>query len=167
MRRTFVPLLLGDSEQGWLAMRVCAVSSAPAVEGGTSLILPCQYHELSGGYQLTGEQRLMLALLIDAINVYQRGAMSSATRARRLYVDAEHWIMTNSFHVGALSFDMVCDALGINTGLLRRRIVDWKHSLRRQHGSHTGSPLRLRITPPQRQTSRRRGRPPANSIAAQ
>jgi hypothetical protein len=105
MPRTFVPFLLGDGEQGWLAMRVCAVSSAPTVEGGTGLILLCQYHDLSGGYQLTGEQRLMLALLIDAINVYQRGAMSPATRARRLYVDAEHWIMTNSLHVGALSFD--------------------------------------------------------------
>ncbi|MGH7878566.1 MAG: hypothetical protein ACREQD_03645, partial [Candidatus Binataceae bacterium] len=67
-------------------MRLCAVSNGPTIEGGGDLILPCQYHDLSGGHLLTGEQRLMLALLIDAINVYQRGAMTTAARARRLYI---------------------------------------------------------------------------------
>lgn len=146
-------------------MRLCAVSSAPASAGGSDLILPCQYHDLSGGYQLSGEQRLMLAMLIDAINVYQRGALSPSTRARRLYVDADHWIMTNSVHTGALSFDMVCDALGINSGLLRRRIIAWKHSLRREHAIRSGSSLQLRVTPHQRRSNRGRGRPPANAIA--
>ena len=148
-------------------MRLCAVSSAPTVEvGGTGLILPCQYHDVSGGHQLTGEQRLMLAMLVDAINVYQRGAMSPAARARRLYADADHWIMTNSVHTGALSFDMVCDALGINTALLRRRILAWKHAIRRQHSGRPASPLQLRVARGQDRTGRRRGRPAAKSLAA-
>src|SRR2546430_16232599 len=81
---------IGDKR---MSSRFCAVSSTPTMEfAGSELILPCQYHDLSGGYQLSGEQRLMLALLADAINVYQRGALSGLTRARRLYVDAERWI---------------------------------------------------------------------------
>jgi hypothetical protein len=143
-------------------MRLCAVSSASAVAADAGLILPCQYYDLSGGYQLTGEQRLMLAMLIDAINVYQRGAMSRMTRARRLFIDAEHWIMMNSMHTGALSFEMVCDALGINAGLLRRRIIAWKHTLRSQYANRSGPPLQLRLTSRQRHYTHRRGRPPAS-----
>jgi|SRR5271163_2009278 len=118
-----------------MSSRLCAVSSEPTDQiAGTGIILPCQYHDVSGGYRLTGEQRLMLALLADAINVYQKGALSRASRARRLYVDAERWIMTDPRGVKALAFTTVCEALGINPSLLRRRLLDWKHSLRHQHG---------------------------------
>ena len=60
---------------------------------GLHQILPSQYFDVSGGHRLTAEQRLMLALLADAINVYQQGAVSRATRKRLLYIDAERWIM--------------------------------------------------------------------------
>jgi len=33
---------------------------------GLNQILPSQYYDVSGGHRLTGEQRLMLALLADA-----------------------------------------------------------------------------------------------------
>jgi hypothetical protein len=99
--------------------------------------LPCQYHDLSGGYRLSGEQRLMLALLADAINVYQKGALSRSLRARRLYVDAEQWIMTDYAGAHGLAFATVCDALGISAVRLRRRLLDWKYALRHQHGDRS------------------------------
>src|SRR5271167_3698853 len=104
---------------------------------GLNQILPCQYYDVSGGYRLTGEQRLMLALLADAINVYQKGALSRVLGARRLYADAERWIMSDPRGVNPLAFTTVCDALGINATLLRRRLLDWKHSLRHQHGDYS------------------------------
>jgi hypothetical protein len=146
-------------------MRLCTVSSTPATDSGVGLILPCAYSDISGGYALTGEQRLMLALLVDAINVYQKGAMSQDARARRLYVDAEHWIMATTSGGDVLSFDNVCDALGINAKLLRRRIVGWKHALNHQRRDRVASPLSLRITPRERPTNHRRGRPPVHSDA--
>ena len=149
-------------------MRLCTVSSTPATDNGVGLILPCAYSDISGGYDLTGEQRLMLALLVDAINVYQKGAMSHDVRARRLYVDAEHWVVASASGAGVLSFDNVCDALGINAALLRRRIISWKHALNHERRHRIGSRLRLRITPRERPTNHRRGRPPAqgNVIAS-
>lgn len=121
-----------------MSSRLCSVSSEPTDQiAGTGVILPCQYHDLSGGYRLTGEQRLMLALLADAINVYQKGALSRASRARRLYADAERWIMSDPRGVKTLAFTTVCDALGINAALLRHRLIDWKHSLRHQHGDYS------------------------------
>lgn len=141
-----------------MSSRLCAVASAPTETTiGDNLILPCQYYDVSGGHRLTGEQRLMLALLTDAINVYQKGALSPLTRARRLYVDAERWILCDHNDAG-LAFGTVCEALGINAALLRRRIVAWKHAVRRQHSEH---PIHLKVTRRDRHASHRRGRPPA------
>jgi len=125
---------------------------------GLHQILPSQYFDVSGGHRMTAEQRLMLALLADAINVYQQGATSRATRKRLLYVDAERWIMMAS-QPGphAFSFETVCEALGINPSALRRRLVMWKHSVSRDAESFVRPHLRLKITPRARHMSQRRG----------
>ena len=139
-----------------MSSRLCAVSRAPIIQSTESdLILPCQYCDVSSGYGLSGEQRLMLALLTDALNVYQKGALSRLTRLRRLYVDAERWILADRADCNALSFTTVCDSLGINPELLRRRIIDWKHTVCRQHRGNSSSRLRLKITPRERYARRR------------
>jgi hypothetical protein len=140
-----------------MSSRFCVVASTPDDSiDGTDIVLPCQYYDISGGYNLSGEQRLMLALLTDAINVYQKGALSRRARARRLYVDAEQWMLTERLIGNALSFNTVCEALGIDAAMLRRRIVDWKHTVNRQHrGSNPSSRLQFKITP----RDRRRGHP--------
>ena len=121
-----------------MSSRLCSVSSeAAGQDSETGIILPCQYHDLSGGYKLSGEQRLMVALLADAINVYQKGALSRASRARRLYVDAEQWIMTDRPGARGLAFSTVCEALGIDAMRMRRRLLDWKYALRHQHGDRS------------------------------
>jgi hypothetical protein len=96
----------------------------------------------------------MLALLTDALNVYQKGALSRLARMRRLYVDAERWILADRADCNALSFTTVCDSLGINPELLRRRIIDWKHTVCGQHRGNSSSRLRLKITPRERYASR-------------
>jgi len=135
---------------------------------GLHQILPSQYFDVSGGHRLTAEQRLMLALLADAINVFQQGAVARATRKRLLYIDAERWIMmAGSTAPHAFSFDTVCDALGINAGVLRRRLILWKHSVCRDVESYTTPHLRLKITPRARHLSQRRShpRPPSRQLA--
>jgi hypothetical protein len=126
---------------------------------GLNQILPSQYYDVSGGHRLTGEQRLMLALLADAINVYQQGVTSRNTRKRLLFVDAERWITAGVNCRHAFSFDTVCDALGINGATLRRRMLTWKHELRRTDLPRTATPhLRLKITPRTKHMSHRRRR---------
>lgn len=144
-----------------MSSRLCAVSASPAVGDGGDVILPCQYFDLSGGGRQSGEQRLMFALLVDAINVYQRGMMSPLAQARRLCVDAEQWIMAYRPVGGALSFNLVCEAVGIDPILLRRRLLEWKHTLRRQHAPQ--SRVLLSIVPRIRHSSHRRGHP-ASSV---
>jgi hypothetical protein len=137
---------------------------------GLHQILPSQYFDVSGGHRLTAEQRLMLALLADAINVFQQGAVSRATRKRLLYIDAERWIMmSGSTAPHAFSFDTVCDALGINAGVLRRRLILWKHNVCRDIESYATPHLRLKITPRSRHLSQRRGhsRAPARQLTGE
>ena len=137
------------------------LASDTAVERfvGLNQILPSQYYDVSGGHRLTGEQRLMLALLADAINVYQQGVMSRNTRKRLLFIDAERWITAGAKCRHAFSFDTVCDALGINPSMLRRRMLAWKHELRRNVDTRAGTPhLRLKITPRDKHLSQRRNR---------
>jgi hypothetical protein len=138
-----------------MSSRLCAVSRAAVVPNTESdFILPCQYCDVSSGYGLSGEQRLMVALLTDALNVYQKGAVSRLSRPRRLFVDAERWILADRADGNAFSFIMVCDALGISPELLRRRIIDWKHAIYRQQRGNS-SVLRLRITPRERYPHKR------------
>jgi hypothetical protein len=125
---------------------------------GLHQILPSQYFDVSAGHRLTAEQRLMLALLADAINVFQQGATSRATRKRLLYIDAERWIMmTAKTAPHAFSFDTVCDALSINPTVLRRRLILWKHDVCREVETRGTPHLRLKITPRARHLSQRRG----------
>ncbi|HJU09377.1 MAG TPA: hypothetical protein VJ728_00800, partial [Candidatus Binataceae bacterium] len=81
-------------------------------------------------------QRLMMALLVDALNAYQNGAFSSRSDLQRLHVDAEQWFLDGDRRPGnSITFNMVCDALGIDCDDLRRRISDWKHSFMMSAGS--------------------------------
>jgi len=142
-----------------MSSRLCAISNVTTLSTDSELIAPCQYFDLSNGSELSGERRLMLALLADAINVYQRGATSSATRARRLFIDAETWIMTNDLNSCGLSFETVCEALGIHPGALRRRIIKWKHAMLGVCSKHNAKSVRLRVMRRARHSSHRRGRP--------
>lgn len=145
-----------------MSSRLCSVSDTAAAGGDAEVILPCQYYDLSGGERMSGEQRLMFALLVDAINVYQRGVMSAHAPTRRLYVDAEQWIMAYRRAPGVLDFESVCDAVGIDPTLLRRRLIMWKHTVNRRYSLQAR--LRLSVTPRRPPSGRRTARSSANAF---
>jgi hypothetical protein len=85
------------------------------------ILLPSQYFGAMGSSGLSGEQRLMLAVLVDAINVLQSWKGSGSARKRRNFAEAVSWVNSpGTAHTFA--FDSVCDALDINSGLLRSRL---------------------------------------------
>jgi hypothetical protein len=85
------------------------------------IILPSQYFASVGSSKLSGEQRLSLALLIDAINVLQDWKGNGSPRKRRDFAEALHWVNTHGTH-HPFSFDSVCDVLNINSEMLRSRL---------------------------------------------
>ena len=125
---------------------------------GVYPILPSQYFDMIGGSPgLSGEQRLMAALLADAINVFRKGVFSRSVRTRLLYIDAERWMTGRGSIRHGFTFETVCDALGLDGALVRRKMIEWKHSVLRQTGAVTPR-LRLKLTPRQQRVSAGRSR---------
>ncbi|MBV8358312.1 MAG: hypothetical protein JO189_10305 [Deltaproteobacteria bacterium] len=85
------------------------------------IILPSQYFGSVGSVGLSNEQRLVLAMLADAINVLQSWKGSGSPHARCNFAKAVQWVNTSG-NCHAFSFDSVCDALDIDSELLRSRL---------------------------------------------
>jgi hypothetical protein len=105
---------------------VSAGSSAWDPLAAADIILPSQYFALTGPQALSSEQRLMLAVLVDAVNIIRSCGPNGPLRKRGLYDDAHDWIFTLG-RSRAFSFENVCDGLGIEPELLRQRLADGNH----------------------------------------
>ena len=101
------------------------------------LILRSQFFEMVGTRALSSEQRLMLAVLADAINVVQEFGSSTSLRKRTSYNEAWNWFFTKGV-TSPLSFENVCDALEIDARSLRWRLSELA-------AGRGGAPLRLRL----------------------
>jgi hypothetical protein len=89
------------------------------------------------------EERLMFAVLTDAIECFQKYLGAQSKRCRNLFKEAEAWI-TNKDSKEFYSFEHVCEALGISPGYLRLGLNQWRID-------HTGDGgLRKRIREPLR-----------------
>src|SRR5216684_7541643 len=86
-------------------------------------ILPSQFFESVGAQTFSSEQRLMLAILADAINVLGN-TDSSNLHKRKSFNEASSWVFANGF-TSPLSFDHVCNALGMDAESLRRRLSEF------------------------------------------
>lgn len=101
------------------------------------VILPSQFFKLVGAQAFSSEQRLMLAVLIDAINVLGDYRVSPNRRKRNSFDDASSWFFADSI-TSPLSFDYVCDALSVDAASLRRRLSELL-------SEHSGTLIRLRV----------------------
>ena len=69
----------------------------------------------------TPEQRLMAAILWDAINCYVRNVQAHDKKQRRLHCEAARWI--GSVDPGwPFSFESICLALGLDADTIRRQL---------------------------------------------
>jgi hypothetical protein len=101
------------------------------------VILRSQFFEMVGTRSLSSEQRLMLAVLADAINLVQDFGSAPSLRKRNSYNEAWNWFFSKGVAC-PLSFENVCDALGIDAQGLRWRLTELA-------AGRGGSPLRLRL----------------------
>jgi hypothetical protein len=87
------------------------------------VLLPSQFFGLLGERTISSEQRLLLAVLADAVNVIQKSGSSESLRKRDSFKEAANWIFTEGI-TSPLSFAHVCDALDIDAEGLRRRLSE-------------------------------------------
>ncbi|MBI3059911.1 MAG: hypothetical protein HYY81_11500 [Deltaproteobacteria bacterium] len=82
---------------------------------------------------LEPENRLILAILEDAVYCFQRYVLSQDTKGKSLFYDAEQWIMEENRH-WIFSFENICDFLEIDPDYLRCGLRAWKESHLRRAG---------------------------------
>ena len=89
-------------------------------------VLPAQYLAVfRRNTQLEPEQKLMLAVLEDAVTCIQKYGLSSQTKEKRLFSNTRDWILTQD-NEWPFSFVNVCEALGLDSGYVRRGIANMK-----------------------------------------
>jgi len=73
---------------------------------------------------LEPEKRLMLAILEDAIHCFQDNLLTQNARSRRLFEEAEEWIVEADGD-WVFSFENICEALGFNPAYVRQGLRRW------------------------------------------
>jgi hypothetical protein len=90
------------------------------------------------------EQRLMLAVLEDAVWCFQNGLRAKDKKKQDLSREAEEWLMEEDSQ-WLFSFNEICDLLGLEAKYIRKRLVLWKVeslSARGKHAQRTAHPQR-------------------------
>jgi hypothetical protein len=73
------------------------------------------------------EKRLMLAVLESAVASYQRFALATSRRGRRLFGETEAWFSAHDER-WLFSFEGICSGLGIDSVFLRRGLYRWREA---------------------------------------
>jgi len=76
---------------------------------------------------LEPEKRLMLAMLEDAVDSFQKNLFAKDMRRSRVFADAQEWIMDVD-NDWVFSFENVCDTLGLNPAYVRQGLLRWMKS---------------------------------------
>ncbi|MBI3797395.1 MAG: hypothetical protein HY268_10585 [Deltaproteobacteria bacterium] len=100
-------------------------------EAGTSLfqpdsLLPAQFFAaIKYKAHACGERRLMVAILEDAVDCFQKYLWATDNRSRHLQTEAEKWFLSDDDSC-PFSFVNICHALDLHPEFLRRGLLEWK-----------------------------------------
>ena len=89
-------------------------------------LVPSQYFDrVRRRKDMSGEQRLMCAVIEDAVDMYLKHAGARQPIHQKLFAEAEEWIESED-RSWIYSFDTICDYLGMDSDYLRRGLRAWK-----------------------------------------
>jgi hypothetical protein len=84
---------------------------------------------------LIPEEKLMFAVLTDAIECFQKYVDGKSRRYRKLFNEAQTWIMSGDDRA-VFSFEFVCEALRLDPGYLRMGLNRWRADRNSPQSSH-------------------------------
>ena len=128
--------MVGVNEKG-RTRRGCSLSEREKLlaEGGIHIfqpdtVLPAQFFlALRQQTDSQGARRLVVAVLEDAVDCFQKYFGAEDRRNCKLYEDAEAWLFSDD-DSWPFAFVNVCDALGIQPPFLRRGLLLWRSGQR-------------------------------------
>jgi hypothetical protein len=101
------------------------------------VVLPAQFFRtLRGREAHGGERRLIIAVLEDAIHCYQKNLCATDNRGRRLFRDAESWVMSVDRNL-PFAFENICEFLGLDAEYLRQGLRHWVRTVASKAGGRS------------------------------
>ena len=76
------------------------------------------------------EEGLMVAVLGDAIECYQKYAFAKDEKGKKLFREAEEWIFEKNSD-WLFSFENVCEILNLHADYVRRGLLCWRQASRK------------------------------------
>jgi hypothetical protein len=80
------------------------------------------------------EERLMLAVLQDAVKCFQENVLVQCPWEEKLFQEAEDWFLTTSTD-WPFSFENICETLQLNPDYVRQGLRVWKETKRKSHSA--------------------------------
>ena len=74
-----------------------------------------------------GEKRLMLAVLENATEDFQKYALATDSRGKQLFQEAQDWILDTS-DPSFFSFESICQHLNLDPQYMRHGFMRWKNA---------------------------------------
>ncbi len=113
--------------------------------GGTlfedDVMLPEQYFaRLRHRADYPGEQRLLLAVLEDAVHCFRTNLLARTPRRRHLFEEAEEWLFADTCEA-LVTFAYVCDVFDLDQDSIRAGLQRWRDDQRAKQGART-APIR-------------------------
>ena len=74
-----------------------------------------------------GEERLMLAVLENAVEYFQKYVLARNPSGKKLFQEAEEWFLdkdSDALH----SFESICETLGLHPDHIRKGLMLWKEA---------------------------------------
>ena len=74
-----------------------------------------------------GEERLMLAVLENAVEYFQKYVLARKPRGKQLFQEAEEWFLDKE-NEALYSFENICETLGLHPDPIRKGLMVWKEA---------------------------------------
>jgi hypothetical protein len=118
-------------------------------------LLPGQYFDrIRRGKDLTGEQRLMIAVLEAAVEDYMKHAAARDRLRQGLFAEAERWVESTD-RSWVYAFETICDHLGLDVEYVRRGLRD-RRDHAREDGDRSNDPIAAEAAQAEAAPERRR-----------
>jgi hypothetical protein len=103
---------------GW--QKELGVTDASRKYSQFDILLPSQH--FGAVRKLTPEQRLLVAVLDDALECLTKYRSAIDPLGRRLFEEARQWCLARDADDWACSFQRICSALDLDAGAVRRKL---------------------------------------------
>lgn len=91
-----------------------------------------------------GEERLMLAVLENAVEYFQKYVLATKPSGKKLFQEAEEWFLETPSD-GLFSFENICETLQLHPDPIRQGLLVWKEAKLKTHSVE--GPRQTRTTP--------------------